>query len=158
MRATSKTKAKPTREHSLDTPDILRTARAELLRGHSFRLRVPGSVMSPTISAGDWITIESVIADQLRVGDMVLLCTSSQTAVVHRIIRFEKRGSVTQIVTRGDASNRLDVSVPVSNVVGRVSRVERQGFRNDLNSLWQRLRSRVDGWVARWKFRNVKSS
>lgn len=158
MRATSKTKARTAREYTLDSPDILRLARAELLRGHWFRLRVAGSVMEPTIAAGDWITIESVIAAQLRVGDVVLLCTSSQTAVVHRVIRFEKRGSVTQVVTRGDASNRLDVSVPVSNVVGRVVRIERTGFRNDLNSLWQRLKSRFDGWMARWKFRNVKSS
>ncbi|QUV85225.1 S24/S26 family peptidase [Chloracidobacterium aggregatum] len=157
MRTTGKTKTSPIREHTLESPDILRTARAELMRDGVYRFRVNGSTMRPTISDGDWLTVEQVPTTQLGVGDIVLLCTSSQTAVVHRILRFEQRHATTYVVTRGDAAEGLDVSVPVSNVVGRVLRIESNGVRHDLTTFWRRLRTRLAGWLHRWRFRKVKS-
>ncbi len=157
MRTTGKTKASLIREHTLESPDILRTARTELLRDGIYRFRANGSTMRPTIVDGDWLTIEPVSTAQLGVGDIVLLCTSSQTAVVHRILRFEQRHATLYVVTRGDAAEGLDVSVPVSNVVGRVLRIESNGVRYDLTTFWHRLRTRLAGWLHRWRFRKVKA-
>jgi len=158
MRTTGKTKASSLREHTQESPDILRTAREELMREGIYRFQVNGSTMRPTISDGDWLTIEQVPTSELGVGDIVLLCTSSQTAVVHRILRFERRHATTYVVTRGDAAQELDVSVPISNVVGRVLRIESNGVRHDLSTFWRRMRMRLTGWLHRWRFRKVKSA
>jgi hypothetical protein len=158
MRATSKAKAKPSRDIALDSPDILRMSRTDLLRGHPFRLRLVGSVMEPALFNGDWLTVEAVSAAELRAGDIILLCTSSQTALVHRLVRLERREGVMYVVTRAEASSKLDVSVPASNVVGRVSHVERDGLRLDLMTFWRRARARWVSVLTRWRFHNVKSA
>lgn len=155
MRIQSKTKTKAASEITLSTPDILKLAQTELARRKTFRLRLYGKTMYPTIHNGDWITLEPITPGKLYAGDILLLASSSQTALVHRLLRLEQQGTTTYVVTRGDSSQKLDMPVPLSNVVGRVSHIEHSGEKLDLTTLWQRLRTRVMGWKIRWQLRKV---
>jgi len=113
----------------LETPDLLKRARYELSRHHPVLLKVSGSTMKPSLVDGDLVTVEPVNAHSVRAGDIILYQSLRDTALIHRIVRLEHRSSGRFIVTRGDASTALDVPVPIHHIMGRVTAIDRDGER-----------------------------
>lgn len=98
----------------------------EVLRaGGSFRLRVLGMSMLPSIWPGDIVTIESDSQDAIVTGAIFLFAREGKF-VVHRLAR--KLESQNQIfwVSRGDAMPEDDPAWSQHDLVGRVSKVERK--------------------------------
>lgn len=94
---------------------------AEILRsGGSIRIRAMGTSMLPTIWPGDVLQIESKPRAELAIGDVVLV-KREKSVVIHRLV---KSGGP-QWITRGDAMPQDDPPVAASDVLGRVSQVER---------------------------------
>jgi signal peptidase I len=98
---------------------------AEVLQSTgNLRLRVTGSSMLPTLWPGDLLHFESIPAHLVKPGSIVLV-DRRERFVVHRVIRQIDGKGCGQIVTRGDSMAEEDPPVPASNVMGRVTRVER---------------------------------
>ena len=88
-------------------------------------LGVTSSSMSPRLIEGDRIAIEYVPPRLLWPGDVVVFRSDTAGLVVHRLIwRNHPLGQPTHIFTKGDAVDRLDRSVGVESILGRVVGIE----------------------------------
>jgi len=153
MQTYSKTKTKQVREVGLASPNILELARLELTKKRPFRLQVSGSSMSPSICDGDYVTVEPTVSQKIRLGDIILLASISNTALVHRVTKIEERNGVSVLITRGDAANGQDVPIPISHVLGRVTLIERKDKLVNLNNPFNRLLSRFYNFINRFRRR-----
>ena len=153
MQTYSKTKAKQVREVGLATPNLLELARLELTKKRPFRLQVSGNSMSPSICDGDYVTVEPTVSQKIRTGDIILVASISNTALVHRVTKMEERNGVSILITRGDAANCQDVPIPLSHVLGRVSMIERKDKMVNLNNPFNRLLSRFYNFLNRLRRR-----
>lgn len=98
---------------------------AVLKKGRPFRFRAGGWSMAPLIRDGDVITLAPLAAGAPRPGDVVAFVRpETGQLVVHRVV--SRRGRVWRI--RGDSNAAAcDDLVPDENLLGRVTRIERQG-------------------------------
>jgi len=139
-------------------PDLLKRARYELSRHKPVTLRVSGTAMRPELNDGDLVTVEPVNAQSVRAGDIVLYQSLWDTALIHRIVRFEQRSGGRFVVTRADASATPDVPVPIHHIMGRVAAIDRNGERVDVkrpdSGLWDKIRM----LLARFGFRKSSES
>jgi signal peptidase I len=128
-------------ELSFDSPDILPDLISSLLAdGRSVRFSAPGGSMHPTICDGDVITVMPVEPGSIAIGDIILYRHSSGVAA-HRVIRLEKENSThaefagrsREIchILRGDAAIVFDEPVSAEQILGKVTRVERNGRKNN---------------------------
>ncbi len=97
--------------------------RAVLAKGASFRFQASGFSMSPFIHNGDIITIEPALP-RLHFGEVgAFVHPDNNRLTVHRIIHVGQDG----YLTKGDNSPEIDGLVSQSDIIGRVTRLERGG-------------------------------
>jgi signal peptidase I len=121
--------------------------------GRTLRFRAHGGSMRPFIRDGDVVEVAPVDAEALRRGDVVLRIDDSGRPLVHRVVEIAGRGECLWVKTQGDAMACADGTVEGTQVLGRVTAVER---RNRRIALDRRL-LRGLGWmwlalspVSRW--------
>lgn len=102
----------------------------------AFRFTAPGHSMKPFINDGDVITIAP---GRVRYGDVAAFVDSLGRLTVHRILDVSAAG----YLAKGDNTSETDGYLPVSSVIGRVSRVEH-------NSLDRRLGFGVERIIIAW--------
>jgi hypothetical protein len=97
---------------------------ATLDKGARFRFRAGGPSMSPFVKSGDVITVRRLEPKKLHIGD-VLAFTHPVTdhLTVHRLIG--KQGRLHTL--KGDNIHLADNGVPAANILGVVTRVQRNG-------------------------------
>lgn len=96
---------------------------AEVLRSYGeLRLRVIGSSMLPAIWPGDVLSIRHCGPAEVDVGDIVLFIRCGRL-FAHRVVAQ----SAECLVTRGDGMVDPDPPVSESELVGRVTQVDRGG-------------------------------
>jgi signal peptidase I len=83
------------------------------------RIEVLGSSMLPAIRPGDVLQVES---RPVEIGDVVVF-DSNGYLCAHRLVY--RKGSLA--VTRGDANQHFDTPFDVSEILGRVNSLERDG-------------------------------
>jgi hypothetical protein len=113
-------------------PELMR---AVLARGLPFRFRARGWSMAPTIRDGDVITVAPLRRARPGVGRVVAFVRPGEgKLVVHRVVARRRGGSIMRgDSVRGDGvggdSVREDADgpIPAENVLGEVTRVEREG-------------------------------
>jgi len=114
---------------SLSGPALQEFLGAVLVKGVPFRFMARGSSMYPFLKDGDVITVEPFRAPEggrldLVTGDIVAFChPGTGRLVVHRVIA-RRLGAVT---VRGDNCTAPDGDIEEGALLGRVSRVERDG-------------------------------
>jgi phage repressor protein C with HTH and peptisase S24 domain len=109
---------------------------AEVLRrGVTARFHATGDSMHPTIRSGEHLHVAAIDARSLRVGDVVL-ARASRGLTAHRVVGM-MHGT---IVTRGDNALRLDDSLRPSDILGRITHVEREGATVTVQSAPLRIR------------------
>ena len=110
-------------ELSLSGSAFITLLRAVLDKGVSFRFRATGFSMSPFIRNGDVLTV-SPLSGRARLGDVVAF-VKRQTGglVIHRVVRT----GATHCLIRGDNSSRDDGYVSEADILGRITKVERNG-------------------------------
>lgn len=86
--------------------------------------------MGPAIGTGDLVLTRSVSADDLRVGDVVTVSTSTRSRVTHRVTALDDGADGTTVLTlKGDANEAPDAEVyPVSTADRMVARIPRAGY------------------------------
>jgi peptidase S24-like protein len=112
--------------------DALRIAAVLKQRGR-ISLRVHGTSMQPWVRPKDIALIRKISMENVRCGDVVLFRREHQL-FVHRIV--EKRGSLnaSQLFSKGDAHPTSDGIVQEQELLGRVTRIYRDGRRFDLDA------------------------
>lgn len=132
-------------ELSLSGEALLELMRAVLARSVPFRFRARGWSMDPFIRDGDVITISPLRGVLPRVGEVVAFAWSgTPSVVVHRVVGRRGTGSL----IRGDGvPEYADGIIPPQNVLGRVTRVERNGHDIWLGLGPERI---VIAWLSRF--------
>jgi hypothetical protein len=128
---------------SLSGPDLQEFIKAVLIKGACFRFKARGFSMHPFIQDGDVITISPLGGRGPGLGRVVAFChPETQRLVVHRVLAEVPGG----YLVRGDGSPKGDGFIPVKNVFGTVSRVERQGMK-----VWVGMgpEGRLLAWLSR---------
>ena len=121
---------------NLDTAQLVRRIRE---RGHLV-LRVVGGSMGPWFLPGDLLVVQRVRPQMVRRGNVIVF-RRANLLIAHRVIRLlgiASSGGLTWR-TKGDSAARCDPDTFESELVGRVTFVERAG-----RSIW--LQS--PNWVA----------
>jgi hypothetical protein len=109
-----------------------------LSTGVRVRLAVGGRSMAPRLRDGDVVIIEPLADTAVRFGELLLFRDAGGALVLHRVLR-RWRG---HLQTGGDASIRLDPAITREQVLGRVSRIERDDdIRIDLERGRERVRA-----------------
>lgn len=109
---------------SLSGQAVLELLQAVLDRGVPFRFYAKGQSMDPFIRNGDIITISPFSGAIPRIGDIVAFVhPESGKLIVHRVIRKMDES----FLTRGDGLQHSDGTIPMTNIIGFVAKVERNG-------------------------------
>jgi len=111
-------------ELTLSGSSLMGLLRAVLDRGKPFRFRAKGFSMAPSVKHGDVITVSPLSGRSLRVGDVAAYVSEATgNLVVHRVVA--RRGGDYGIT--GDAMLGAAEQVTEANILGLVTRVERNG-------------------------------
>jgi len=121
--------SEPQRPHLIkkDSLSISGESLIELIRGvhqkgASLRFLARGISMSPFIKDGDIITVAPAHQSPVSLGDIVaFIHPENGKPVVHRIVEI----SGSSFVIRGDNLQKADGLIPDSNILGIVTKVER---------------------------------
>jgi len=144
---------------NFDTPQIFVTKAAEIqlsgqalidlmqevfTRGMTFRFKATGGSMLPFINHSDVITLTPIAKQPPRIGEVVaFIHPETGNLIVHRIIG--QKGS--SLLFRGDAvTDQTDGLIPIQNLLGRVSKIERNGRQVWLGMGPERL---LIAWLSR---------
>ena len=103
---------------------LVELLQAVLEKGAQFRFRAKGASMCPFIKDGDVVTISPFAISSPCVGDVVAFVRpDTQKLVIHRVVG--KRGHT--FLIKGDNIHVADETVPCANILGRVTKLERDG-------------------------------
>jgi signal peptidase I len=115
---------KKSEELSLSSQQLQELLRGVLDKGASFRFRATGFSMSPFIKDGDVLTIAPVQGSAPRLGDVVVFTHPlTKKLIIHRVIG--KRAGF--YLAKGDNVPEGDGLISKADIVGRVTKVERNG-------------------------------
>jgi hypothetical protein len=105
---------------------LVELPRAVLHRGAAVRFQAKGFSMSPFIKNKDVVTISPLLGKRPGLGDIIAFVhPETEGLCIHRIVR--KKDGI--YVTKGDNISETDECVPRENILGFVTRVERDGSR-----------------------------
>ncbi len=111
-------------ELALSGPALLELLQAVLARGAPFRFRAAGLSMFPFIRDGDVVTVAPLQGVRPHCGDVVACVPPGRDRpVIHRVVG--SRGC--SYLVKGDATAEADGLVQESDILGRVTRIERCG-------------------------------
>jgi hypothetical protein len=114
---------------SLAAPVIMELIEAVHEKGASFRFQARGYSMTPAIRDGDFITISPLRDFIPGRGDVLAFRHSNGLQLlVHRVLKKNKN----RFLIKGDNCPEADGWVPLENILGLITRVERQ----EKNRFW----------------------
>ena len=109
---------------SLSNPAFIELLQTVLDKGVPFRFRAEGFSMYPFIRSGDVITLSPLSNTVPRLGNVVAFTSPGMgKLIVHRIIK--KSGN--SFLIKGDNLPGVDGRIPEANILGCVTKVERNG-------------------------------
>jgi hypothetical protein len=114
-------------EYPIPGPLLLELLQAVISKGVPFRFKARGWSMTPFIRDGDVITVSPFSRSDLSIGSIVAFKRpGAEQLVVHRIVAKHKKF----VYTIGDGIlNQADGWIPVENIIGLLTRIERNGRR-----------------------------
>ncbi|MDD5598386.1 MAG: S26 family signal peptidase [Victivallaceae bacterium] len=93
-----------------------------LAKGASARMKALGGSMSPFIKNEDILTVSPLSIATLGVGRVAAFtCSKRKRLTVHRIVKRQSNGCI----IKGDNCGRPDGLVPLENILGVITKVER---------------------------------
>lgn len=115
----------PKREDlALSGPVLSELLKAVLEKELPFRFRANGYSMSPFIKDGDVVTVSPLFGAMPKIGDVIAFHPSeTKKLVIHRVVGKKDDSCI----LRGDSALEPDGMVPLANILGRITRVERSG-------------------------------
>ncbi len=108
-----------------------------LQKGEAVEIMLTGHCMKPLLREKDLISIRPMQADALRCGDVAMYHVNGRIKA-HRFLRFIPVDGIKHLLTKSDRRHRCDPPVPVSNFLGIISKVTRNGRTMNYESrTWQ---------------------
>lgn len=101
-----------------DTVLVADLLRASLAEGQMPFLTVSSGSMRPLLHSGDKVGVQQVTVDQLRPGDVVVVCHES-ALYTHRFYGVRHNGQARLLLTRGDRVGRFDPLWHEDQLLGR---------------------------------------
>ena len=112
--------------HPFSGPTLVELARSLFGEGISLRLRVGDTIMSPFIKPGDLVVLSPLGTRKPSIGDVVMFVRPrTQKIFIQRMIKK----AMNSYLVKGDGAQEAMGIVPMANVLGLVTRVERGGRR-----------------------------
>ncbi len=112
---------------------VINTGLGHALGAEKPIMAVVSDSMEPTFYKGDLVVVKGVDTEDIKVGDIIVFYNPYRNIpVVHRVIKIEKRGSVTYFYTKGDNNltnphsdqvSGIAPPIPEELVKGRVVKV-----------------------------------
>lgn len=96
-----------------------------LNRGLIVRVKATGSSMSPFLAGGEILTILTVPASSLQIGDLIFYKTREGFPLLHRIVRKQREKDMFLFQTKGDALITMDEPTTEHDILGKVCRIEK---------------------------------
>ena len=113
-------------EISLSSQALIGLIQPVLSKGASFRFRVKGFSMTPFIKDNDVVTISAIYNSCIGFGQPVAFINPcSGKLVIHRVIG---KNSNTYLI-KGDRIPKIDGLIPKENILGVITRIDREGRR-----------------------------
>ncbi|MCJ7525552.1 MAG: S26 family signal peptidase [Candidatus Aminicenantes bacterium] len=133
----------PDKGISLSAPVIIELIEAVHEKEASFRFQANGYSMTPAIRDGDIITVSPLNEIMPRRGDVLAFRHPDRPLMlVHRVLHTMAR----KFFVKGDNCPEADGWIPAENILGLITRVERQGkiaFWPDRHHVWARFYFRL---------------
>ena len=121
-------------EISLSGTAVIALLSAVHEKGADFRFRASGASMSPIIRSGDIITLSPPNGITPVSGDILAFRhPDTGKLIIHRVVEV----SLDNFLAKGDNSYDPDGLIPTANILGVITRVEREGF----SLFWPDLRN-----------------
>ncbi len=113
-----------------------------LQSGKKVRFKARGHSMSPFVRDGDMITLKvySSAFDVVNPGDIVAVSTRHQKMIVHRVLRVYRH----RVLLKGDNYKEVDGFFTKKNIMGFVTKIERNGRPLTYN----RMINRFIAWLS----------
>jgi signal peptidase I len=109
---------------SLSAPIIMDLIEAVHEKGSSFRFQAKGHSMTPAIRDGDLVTVSPLNDIMPRRGDVVAFRHPERPQMlVHRVLHTKEK----KYFIKGDNCPEADRWIPMENILGLITKVERQG-------------------------------
>lgn len=127
-----------------------------LHHGNMVRFQAPGTSMSPFIRHHEMVTVKPCSDGDIRFGDIVLYSGSGNGArqsfhpgnerkIVHRFLgKWEDDGELL-LITKGDNNRLCDPPILPHQVLGKVMKIEKKGWKLRLDSPFGRLLNTLFG-------------
>jgi len=106
-----------------DVPELLDL----LLTSKKVRFTIEGTSMYPTLRAGDVVEIEPPSQETLKKGDLVIF-QKQKRLICHRLVDLFEEDGETWIKTKGDTVEESDTPLALRQILGKVTRIERDGI------------------------------
>lgn len=121
------------------------------------RLPAQGDSMFPLIRNDDLCRFTAYDLSKLKKGDIVLFCTPSGQLVAHRFFYAKEIAGTIHFIFKGDTNLGFDEPVQAENVIGKLTKIEKQGTTLDMNDvtsvLWKKLIQSfpiLSGWLRNY--------
>jgi signal peptidase I len=110
---------------SFSNTSLIELIKATLAKNFSFRFKVNGSSMSPFIQDGDIVSLSSYRKGDVALGDVIAFINpSTGKLALHRVVGRYNGGCL----IKGDNIPCPDGLIPKENILGYVSKIERNGW------------------------------
>jgi signal peptidase I len=140
---------------------VVELIESHLCAGKMIQFTVPTWSMWPLLAPGDRVLVQSVVASELCIGDIVVGKIEETPGdmrsawFVHRLIGTCQLGDSMGLVTKGDAVPLADKPWSTVLLSGRVLTIQKQGSSQmiDLTSRRARFVARVMAWLSGLQWR-----
>jgi hypothetical protein len=145
-------------QNTIPQDDFEHLANKLLENGNMVRFRAHGRSMLPFIKDGDILTIAPINSDNLKKYDIVFYRKPDKKLAAHRIISKSKKNESILFHIRGDGYVGGTEKIPATDIMGVITKVERNNTKIKLNSL--KIKLATIGWTTiqsiRWFIYRVK--
>lgn len=112
-------------EQDLKIVDQMARWRQKMSKGENIKVKILDKGMMPTIKIGDIAEIQPIQAMNLKSGQIIFY-RQSETFLARRIVEVSfKRGG--EFTVKGDALDKPEPTVNASQIIGRITVLERDG-------------------------------
>lgn len=123
--------------------DFEQLANTLLETGNEVRFRASGRSMYPFIKDGDTITITPTNTKDLEKGNIAFYRNKENKPTAHRIVGITKEYNKTIFLIRGDGYVAGNERIPAENIMGIVTKVERDGIEVKLDNTSNKLSAAI---------------
>jgi signal peptidase I len=121
--------------------EIFEQAAENILKsGNILRFRANGNSMVPSIRDGEYVLIEPVDFSKIRKGDILFCRNNDDKLVAHTVIQVNFQEDKEKVLLKGDNSFHSDGWLSSSQILGKLTQVERRGRIYQLESRLYRIK------------------